>query len=43
MKSVFNNLKPIIVYWVSILIYLLSLFSNILSFKSCVAVLWVSA
>ena len=42
MKAVFNNLKPIIVYLVSVSIYLLSLFSNILSFKSCVAVLWIS-
>lgn len=42
MKAVFNNLKPIIVYLVSVSIYLLSLFSNILSFKSCVVVLWIS-
>ena len=42
MKNLFNNLKPIIVYWASVSIYLLSLFSNILSFKSCVAVLWIS-
>lgn len=42
MKTVFNNLKPIIVYWASVSIYLLSLFSNILSFKSCVAVLWIA-
>lgn len=42
MKPVFNNLKPIIVYWASISIYLLSLFSNILSFESCVTVLWIS-
>ncbi|WP_297129759.1 hypothetical protein [uncultured Eubacterium sp.] len=42
MKNLFNNLKPIIVYWASVSIYLLSLLSDILSFESCVAVLWIS-
>lgn len=42
MKPVFNNLKPIIVYWVSVSIYLLSLLSNILSLENYATVLWIS-
>ena len=42
MKAVFNNLKPFIVYWVSVSIYLLSLLSNILSLENYATVLWIS-
>lgn len=42
MKTVFNNLKPIIVYWASISIYLFSLLSKILIFENCAAVLWIT-
>ena len=42
MKPVFNNLKPFIVYWVSVSIYLLSLLSNILSLENYATVLWIS-
>lgn len=42
MKPLFNNLKPFIVYWVSVSIYLLSLLSNILSLENYATVLWIS-
>lgn len=41
MKTVFNNLKPIIIYWASLFIYVSILFLDFMSFEACVATFWI--
>lgn len=41
MKTVFNNLKPIIIYWASLFIYVSILFLDFMNFEACVATFWI--
>lgn len=41
MKTLFNNLKPIIIYWASLFVYVSILFLDFMSFEACVATFWI--